>query len=239
MDVCSYIKNIDDCINFVGVHFEAGIYPFSPEILIWSDFKILWNFFAKYRKEELDDWEKSVYYDLDYERIHNKNSIEIQFIKGTMERYVLVSCITFVESFLYNIRMVINSNPLFETRIKESNVSGLKNDKITDRQIIEDVLYKIYPDLKKSIEKEYQIYKELLKLRDKYIHISVRINGGQPEMSEIVSSAGLNIEWKIKYVMDLVYKINEMIKTRDGLNILWWKHEEDCNFVELELFNIV
>lgn len=239
MDVCSYIKNIDDCVNLIGVHFEAGIYPFSPEMLIWYDFKILWNFFAKYQKEALDDWEKSVYYDLDYERIHNKKSKEIQFITGTMERYVLVSCITFVESFLYNIRMVINSNPLFETRIKESNVSVLKNEKITDRQIIEDVLYKIYPDLKKDIEKEYQIYKELLKLRDKYIHISVRINGGQPEMSEIVSSAGLNIEWKIKYVMDLVYKINEMIKTQDGLNILWWKHEEDCNFEELELFNIV
>lgn len=94
--------------------------------------------------------------------------------------------------------------------------------------------------MKKNIEKEYQVYKELLKLRDKYIHISVRINGeGQPEMNEIISSAGLNIEMKIKYVMDLVYKINEMILKIDELNILWWKHKEECNFMELELFNII
>lgn len=240
IDVHSFIKNIDDCVNLIGVHFETGIYPFSPEKLIWSDFKILWNFFAEYQKRNLDDWIKSVDYDLDYERIHDKKSLEIQFITGTMERYVLVSCITFVESFLYNIRMVMINTPIFEDRIKQSNVSVLKNDKITDKQIIEDVLYKIYPDLKKNIEKEYQVYKELLKLRDKYIHISVRINGeGQPEMNEIISSAGLNIEMKIKYVMDLVYKINEMILKTDELNILWWKHKEECNYMELELFNII
>lgn len=239
IDVRSYIKNIDDCVNLIGVGFETGIYPFSPEKLIWSDFKILWNFFATYQKETLDDWSKAVDYGLDYERIYDKRSLELQFITGTMERYVLVSCITFVESFLYNIRMVIINNPVFEDRIKESNVSVLKNDKITDKQIIEDVLYKIYPDLKKNIEKEYQIYKELLKLRDKYIHISVRMNGeGQPDMNEIVSSAGLNIEMKIKYIMDLVYKINEVILKTDGLNILWWKRDEECNFVELELFKI-
>lgn len=236
IDVHSFIKNIDDCVNLIGVHFESGIYPFSPEKLIWSDFKILWNFFAKYQKKSLDDWIKSV----DYERIHDKKSLEIQFISGTMERYVLVSCITFVESFLYNIRMVMMNNPVFAVRIIQSNVSVLKNDKITDRQIMEDVLYKIYPDLKKIIAKEYQVYKELLKLRDKYIHISVRINGaGQPEMNEIISSAGLNIEMKIKYVMDLVYKVNDVILKTDGLNILWWKHEEECNFRELELFNII
>ena len=53
-------------------------------------------------------------------------------------------------------------------------------------------------------------------------------------MNEIISSAGLNIEMKIKYIMDLVYKINEVILKTDGLNILWWKREEECNFIELE-----
>lgn len=239
IDIVNCIENIDSSVMWIGIHFEAGIYPFSPEKLVWYDFKVMWNIFAKKHKESLDDWIYSIDNNMEYERMHDKNSKEIQFISGTMERYVLISCITFIESFLYNNRIIIKNNPIFKMRIKEKKLSSvLQNDKINDLQIIEDVLFKIYPDLKDSIGKDYQVYKELLKLRDKYIHISVRENGNYPEMKELLSSSGLNMKWKIKYALEIVNKINETILDSEEINLLWWKKDEQCNFEELELFSI-
>ncbi|WP_252223182.1 MULTISPECIES: hypothetical protein [unclassified Clostridium] len=241
IDIVAYIKNIDSSVMWIGIHFEAGIYPFTSEKLVWADFKVIWNMFAKYHKASLDDWISSIDNNMEYERMHDKNSREIQYIDGTMERYVLISCITFIESFLYNIRIVIKNNPIFKIRIKEKKLSNvLQNDKINDIQIIEDILFEIYPDLKGSVQKDYQVYKELLKLRYKYIHISVRENGDRyPEMNELLSSSGLNIERKVKYALDIVDKINEIILESEEINLLWWRKEEQCNFEELELFRIV
>lgn len=241
INVTKQIKNIDDTVRLIGIHFETGIYPFSPEKLVWSDFKVLWNMFATYQKDNLNDWTYSVENNLQYERLNNKSSKEIQFITGTMERYVLVSCITYIECFLYNIRVMIKNNSKFKEKIKENDLqSVIYNDRVNDTQIIEDILFKIYPDLSELIKQDYQTYKKLLKLRDKYIHISIRENvKGKPEMNEIISSVGLSIEYKIKYIMNMVDKINTTIKQSDQINLLWWKKAEECCYEDLEIFDIV
>lgn len=73
-----------------------------------------------------------------------------------------------------------------------------------------------------------------------FIHISVRENGDkQPEMNELVSSSGLNMEFRVKYVLDIVNKINMVILSCVSINLLWWKKDEQCNFEKVELFSIV
>ena len=241
IDIIAYVKDIDSSVRWIGINFETGIYPFSSEKLVWYDFKVMWNIFAEHKKACLANWSNYTKNDMQYERLHDKNAKEVEYISGTMERYVLVSCITFIESFLYNIRIVIKNNPIFKIMIKEKNLSSVLNkDKINDTEIIEEILFRIYPGLKDSIKEEYEVYKKLLKLRDKYIHISVRENGDkQPEMNELISSSGLNMEWRVKYALDIVNKINDVILSSEKINLLWWKKDEQCNFKELELFGIV
>lgn len=241
IDIITYFKNIDSSVKWIGINFETGIYPFSPEKLVWHDFKVMWNIFAEHKKICLENWYNCIQNNMQYERLHDKNTKEVEYICGTMERYSLVSCITFIESFLYNIRMVIKSNPIFSVRIKEMNLNSvLKKDKINDTEIIEGILFKIYPELKDNIKDEYDDYKKLLKLRDKYIHISVRENGDkQPEMKELISSSGLNIEFRVAKALDIVNKINAVILDSEKINLLWWKKDEQCNFEKLELFSIV
>lgn len=241
IDITAYIKNIDSSVRWIGINFETGIYPFSSEKLVWCDFKVIWNIFAKNKKACLLKWIDYTENSMQYERLHDKNVKEVEYISGTMERYVLVSCITFIESFLYNIRIVIKNNPIFKIRIKEKNLSSvLKKDKINDIEIIEQILFKLYPELKDSIKKEYEVYKDLLKLRDKYIHISVRENRDKhPEMTELISSSGLNMRWRVKYALDIVNKINAIILNSEKINLLWWNKDEICNFEELELFSII
>ena len=234
-------KNIDSNVRWIGINVEQGIHPLIPESLVWSDFKVIWNQFARYAKVALYDWSDSIDKDMEYERIKDKKSLEIQYITSSMERMVLVCCITFIESYLYNTRIVIRDNPIFRSRIEDNNLNSvLKNDKINDTQIIEDILFKIYPELKDIIYDNYEVYRRLLKLRDKYIHVSVREAGdGQPEMKQLMSTAGLNIEMKVKYVLDIIESINKIIWDSEEINLLWWKKDESCNFVEFELFKSV
>lgn len=240
INIADYCK-IDSNVRWIGINFDTGLYPFIPDKLVWYDFKIIWNMFAKYKNQALHEWSNSVQQNMQYEDISNKDYLEVQYISGTMERTVLVSCITFVESFLYNARIIIRDTPAFRKSIENNNlITIINNDKVNDMQIIEDILFKIYPNLKENISEEYQIYKELLKVRDKYVHISVHENGDKkPEMSSLLLSSGLNIESKVKYALDIVYKINNSILYSHNINLLWWKKDESCSFEDLELFNIV
>lgn len=241
VDINAYTKDIDESIRWIGINFETGLYPFIPEKFVWDDYKVIWNIFATYKKEALNNWINAVDGDMLYDRIHDKKTREIEYMANTMERSVLVSCITFAESFLYNIRIIIRDNPIFKKYIEDYNLEKvIQNDKINDMQIIEDILFIIYPQLKNIVSYEYKIYRELLKLRDRYIHISVRENGDrQPEMSSLLSSSGLNIEMKIKYALALVDKINNTILDSDKINMLWWRKDNPCNFIEFELYKIV
>ena len=240
MDISAHLFKFNENIRWIGVNFETGIYPVIPEKLVWYDYKIKWNIFAKYKKESLDKWIDAVNANKQYERIYDKEIKEIEYIAGAMERSVLVSAITFVESFLYNIRMTIKNNQTFSKYIDCNLNKMLQNEKINDTEIVEKILFNIYPALKNLVSCEYETYKELLKLRDRYVHISVREDGDrQPEMSLLLSSAGLNIEMKMGHVLCLVNKINDMIVSSDKTDMLWWRKDEPCNFLELELYEIV
>lgn len=241
VDIMTLIKNIDNNVKWIGINFETGLYPYIPEKLTWFDFKVIWNMFAKYKKDDINNWIDSVDYNMQYERVFNKNSIETQLLAGTLERSVLILCITFIESFLYNTRIVIRDNPIFINRIENYNLNNIiHNEKIIDIQIIEDILFKLYPKLKESIISNYQVYKELLKIRDKYIHISVRENADhQPEMASLLYSSGLNIEMKLKYVLDMIDKINDYIMDKEGINLLWWREKDVCDFINYKLFRLI
>ena len=235
------IDNINGYVNWIGISVETGCYPVVPEKLVWYDFKIIWNTFAKYKKKSLNDFADFSFNSKSYERAYNKESRLIDYTAGTMERGVLVSCITFIESYLYNIRMMIKENILFKDRIKEYKLNNiLKKDKINDTEIIECILFKIYPDMREIIKDNYKVYKELLKLRDRYIHISLRTNeSNEPEMLPLISYQGLNIEFKIKNALKLVDEINKIILKYENIDMLWWRKEEECNFEELQLYKVV
>lgn len=241
MNIDKYLKDSIHATNWIGINFETGVYFCVPEKLVWCDFKIMWNLFAQWKRKSLEDWKKHVDNNTQEQRNSNKESKLIDYNAGAMERSVLVNCIIFIESFLYGIRMSINEGNLFKNNpslIKLKSV--LKKDKINDTEIVEKILFNIYPTLKENIKEEYMIYKDLLKLRDRYIHISVRRdNDGIPEVGALLSSNGLNIEFKISYALKMVEKINNIIFESENIDILWWMKKEKCDFESLELFKIV
>lgn len=241
MDINAYKKSINENVHWIGINFETGIYPFIPEKFVWDDHKVIWNIFAVNKKEALNNWVSAVDNNMEYDRIHDKKTREIEYIANTLERSVLVSCITFIESYLYNIRIIIKDHHVFKKYIEDYKLEKvIQNDKINDMQIIENVLFIIYPQLKGIVYDNYRVYRELLKLRDRYIHISVRENGdGQPEMSALLSSTGLNIEMKIKFALGLVDKINNIVFETNKINMLWWRNESLCNYMEFEQYKIV
>lgn len=146
-----------------------GIFPTIPQMIIFSDLKVHWNIYIELR-DRFHEIDKDVVTHKDmFVAITSEESREYQHKFSAMQRNLVFLAVTFVETCLYDLFYNIKFSN-FPEKSKVSSILGLS--KINDKTIVEDIIYKLYPERKVELELLYDKYKEILHYRDRYVHAS-------------------------------------------------------------------
>ncbi|TMN21749.1 hypothetical protein [Lentibacillus cibarius] len=161
--------------------------------------------------------------DVKYRELENKI--------GGMQRNLVFLSVTFVEACLYDFFYNIKQGNHEETREVRD---VLNKKKINDKQIIENIIYKLYPDAVEKIKPHYANYKEVLNYRDRYVHASPftdesrHISHLQPLFQV---TRGKTIEF-LQYSYDFIRQVDDILP--DKYKMLFWMFDAEVNFYNEE-----
>lgn len=202
---------------------DLGLIPTYPEYIIFTDLKIQWNYYID-NKEKLNELLKTITdkkSKIDFYK-QEKNR-EVELITSSLRRTLIFTGVTFTESYLYDLFYNLKSNKLPG---KEKIIKVFKKERVNDTDVIERVLFELYPSIKGSIETLYKNYKEVLNIRDRYVHASPFVDPSDRKTSQILPLLTLNHEKLIDSLqtcVDLVREIDQNLP--ENLQLLFWLKE--------------
>ncbi len=231
------IKDILDYKKFTGqpafndnhwfeLNIYKGVYPTIPEMIIFNDLKVHWNLYLELLAEQ-DEKNKQLSHQERFEMITDVKSRELRNKIGGMQRNLVFLAVTFVEACLYDFFYNIKLGNHEET---EAVKGVLKEKKINDKQIVEKVIYKLYPEEVEKIKPHYANYKKILNYRDRYVHASPfmdeskHISQLQPLLQVTKSKT---IEF-LQYCYDFIRQIDDCLP--DKYKMLFWMFDDEVNF---------
>lgn len=214
--------------HWLDITLTKPVTPTFPEFFNYQDLINLWNdYIYKYN---------------DYKKILEENGSENSpkfrelnySIKGS-ERTLIVLATNFVESYLYYYFYNIKSSGKFSGN-KVMNIKGY----IQDTQIVEDLIFEEHEDLRndENIQDLYVIFKETLKVRDRFVHTSAFVDGSN-KIAELQPLLNINRDNVIKYLqnsIDLVSRVDSMLPEDEKI-LFWWERFENPIFSKFEYIN--
>ncbi|OQW91454.1 MAG: hypothetical protein BWK78_04590 [Thiotrichaceae bacterium IS1] len=245
------LKNILDIKKFFGlpriegyhwIDFDLGIglIPTFPETIVFHDLKILWN-------EHLMELEKcrvqssNINTIPDYvDHVKDEENRARDYKLITLRRLLIVSGVTFVEAYLYDLFYCIKNSPQYSVDQKIRTVLEIK--KISDKEIVERLLFVLFDQIKIKVQDEYNLYiKKCINRRDRYIHVS-SFTDGSTNLSNLEPLLRLSKEDLVSGLqvsVDLVHKIDDLLPDDLKLLPLWgWGGGERVNFREFKPLEI-
>lgn len=202
-----------------------------PEMIIFNDLKVQWNFFIELR-EELSKGLRGISSREDMFEFYKKEQTrEVHYRLSAVFRTLIILCVSFTEAYLYNIFYCI----------KESNLSNkdivyeiLQLKKIEDLQIIKQIIYPLFPHIKENIGYLVDDYKKIIKYRDRYIHASPFIDpsDNKSELQPLLIISEMHLIHSLQTSVDFVTKLDELLP--QGLKILFWWYDGDIKFNEFK-----
>jgi hypothetical protein len=150
-------------------------------------------------------------------------------------RQLIFITITVVESYLYDSIIYISEEELKRHEL----LATISHKKLQDTQIIEDIICKVEPELKKEIEPYYMSYKKLNDLRNRYVHINMRVDkttSKYPIMFSVIALARLGLPKIINDCIKLMLLINEKFFVKRETDLLFWFEYKDFSFENMEKF---
>lgn len=109
---------------------------------------------------------------------------------------------------------------------------------IQDTQIIDDILFVLFPELEEEIRDPYEIYINNLNHRDRYVHASPLIDksNNSPHLKPLLDINEARLIEFLQNSIDIVLKIEENLP-RELKLLFWWYNEEiifsNLNKIEL------
>lgn len=206
------------------------MFPTIPEMIIYNDLKVHWNLYLELLAEQ-DENKKHLNHQERFEMITDVKSRELLNKIGGVQRNLVFLSVTFVEACLYDFFYNLKLGNHEET--KEVN-DVLKEKKINDKQIVENIIYKLYPEEVEKIKPHYAKYKEVLNYRDRYVHASPfmdesrHISHLQPLLQV---TRNKTIEF-LQYSYDFICQVDDILP--DKYKILFWMFDNEVNFCNEE-----
>lgn len=224
------INSIHD-YTWIELELSRGLIPTFPEMIIFNDLKVFWNKYLDIL-EVIDSFyfdEKFINNNLNY--LSMPVNREKHYELGALYRNLVFLSVSYVESYLYHLFCLIR-----EVEIEEkSKVSRIvKKDMIQDTEIIEKVLFVLYPNLEKEISDLYTKYKCILKHRDRYVHASPLIDksNNSPHLKPLLDINTDRLIIFLQTSIDIVLKIDSNLPKE--LKLLFWFYNDKINFKNLE-----
>lgn len=197
-------------------------YPYPiltfPEYFAYQDLINLWNdTLAKHNETE----------ELGF-RYNDSKSRETRYSYFSSLRTCLTLGVHFIETYLYYLYYNMKSNPIFKNNaiIKRKDIR-----KITDKTIIEKLIFEEFPDLKSNLNSFYKKYKETLEFRDAFVHMSA-FTEDKSDLSRMQRLININIDMITGYLqngIDMIINIEEGIQ--ENKILFWWDRVESPNFI--------
>ncbi|KKG16578.1 hypothetical protein EO98_18940 [Methanosarcina sp. 2.H.T.1A.6] len=217
--------------HWVQFSLDQPITVTFPEYILFNDLKVQWNYYLDVRtnlsnsQTDIKDMQDKYEYLKDNQNRHDSYSL------GALHRTLIILCVSFVEAYLYDLLLSITENLSYNENIN----LDMNKRKIQDKEIVDRVLFKLFPNIKNDakIGELFTKYKEVINIRDRYIHASAFIDPSSKE-SELKPLLKLNeksLVESLQLSVDFVKKINELLP--EELKILYWmdsnKTDENYN----------
>lgn len=192
-----------------------------PEYILFNDLKVQWNYYIDVRANLLSSQANIKSRKDEYEYLKNEQNRADLFSSGALQRTLIVSCVSFVEAYLYDLFLSIKESNLPN---KHEIESILKIRKIQDIEIIDRVLFYLFPELKQNADMIdfFERYKLIIGTRDRYIHASAFINtsSNKSDLEPLLNLDENSLVESLQLSVDFVKKINELLP--EELKILFW-----------------
>ncbi|MBY6053314.1 hypothetical protein [Cytobacillus firmus] len=215
--------------HWLDFSFENGLTHTTPVFILMGDLKIHWNNYIdlinKYREYQKNLLPKISQQDFD-------KIVEIREIRHSYSgiyRTLIFTAVTFVEAYL--LEVFINIKRVYPEE-QEKHKALLNETTITDKEIINNVIYKIFPDIKLQVNKYFEIYKEILNYRDRYVHASI-IKEEHTNISKLQYLLDYDADTVKKYLVsciNLVKGIDDFLP-KEIQSLYWWDRVEFPNFI--------
>lgn len=159
----------------------------------------------------------------------------------TLCRLLIVSGVSFVESYLYNLFYCIKNSPKYNS-VNEDIKNILKIRKISDTEIVERLLFRLFDQITVKVQDEYELYiKKCINRRDRYVHVS-SFPDKSTNLSNLEPLLHLSEEDlvdSLQVSVNLVLKIDELLPDDLKLLPLWnWGEGAKVNFREFKTLEI-
>jgi len=225
--------------HWVDFNLVEGLIHTTPVFILLNDLKIHWNSFIELINQYTELQIKLIPYIGNHEF---NNILEIREIKNSysgLYRTMIFTAVTFVEAFLLDV--LINVKEVLPSEKEKYPILNNKGN-ITDEEILEQLLFKMYPHLKTKVNKFYRTYKEILNLRNRYVHAS-SYKEEHTNLSQLQYLLEFESE-KVKVYLDSCIKIVKLINDElpeEIKSLYWWDRFEEPDFThdkKVSLLNI-
>ncbi|MEY2194366.1 hypothetical protein AB7942_16730 [Neobacillus sp. BF23-41] len=214
--------------HWLEFSFESGLTHTTPVFILLGDLKIHWNNFLTLTTDYIMYQSKLVPHisQHEFDQIHEIRNIRHAY--SGLYRTMVFTAVTFVETYL--IEVFINIKELYpEEQVKNKALSNEGN--ITDEEIIKKIIYKIFPDIKSKINKDFQTYKEILNYRNRYVHSSIykEEHSNLSKLQYLLDYDANTVKKYLTACINMVKLIDDSLP-KEMQSLYWWNRIEIPDF---------
>ncbi len=231
--------------HWIEFSLDRHLIPTFPEYILFNDLKVQWNNYIDVKEKISESKSKVRSAEDKHNYLKDEDNRSNSYSSGTFYRTLIILCVSFVEAYIYDIFLSIKEGNLPN---KQQIESILNERKLQDIEIINRVIFHLFPELKN--DSEFMVlftnYKKIVKIRDRYIHASAFINesSNKSDLEPLLNLKEDILVDALQDSVDFVKKMNELLP--DELKLLYWmdhdksdeKYNKSVNFHNLSKLSL-
>ncbi|AGK53175.1 hypothetical protein [Bacillus sp. 1NLA3E] len=222
--------------HWIDFNIQRGLIPTIPDLITYFDLINSWNWILERHKrysqlaEEQND---GLIARLDF--LKNEEGRKILYEIFSLQRICYTSCVTFVESYLFNLFYNFKSNQLFADEGEISDLYKLHERNVNDTHVMEKIIFPKFlqedSQSNKRIKELYTEFLEVNKVRNAIIHTtSYEDKSNQRSFMEMFFEVNLEkVEKAMNNSVEFVLLIDQLLPHEHKL-LYWWDKFETPDF---------
>lgn len=236
----SELENIIDVITLMGrrgyklkrhhlveISGEMGMIPTFPEFFNYQDLINLWNDLI--HKIEMD---KDILLKIQQgDPVINSGDPRrgLYYSITSSYRTLNILAVNFVESYLYYYFYNIKSS----NKYPANKLMKLKERKISDKQIVNDLIFTENPSIKEKLFDTFIEYEKVVNLRDRFVHTSVFIdsNNNVPQLQPLINITFDETVNNLQSCINFILQLEDALEEDEKL-LFWFEIFEQPDFTK-------
>jgi hypothetical protein len=228
----------DNLFDYHWIEFNLlrGLIPTIPEAIIFNDLKVQWNFYLEVLNSISSNYQNVDSFRSQFDFFKEKNNRELLYIESSSRRNLMFIGVTFVEAYLFHLFLSVKENTNIEKEIFGRIIHKFK---ISDREIVEKILFKLDSSYEENLGDIYQEYCIILEYRDRYVHASpfpYQHDHRTSQLQPLLNISHEDVINALQTSVDFVKKIDNLLA--EDLKILWWWYDGEISFIEEKPLNL-